>query len=125
MRGKVRRIALVEGLGQFGQDDLAPLRHFGGHHAGSIAPVELAQAGFLAGGLRVGAGGRVGRWRTGGRRRGGRRGVGFVVRTVAFTFVMAFLAAQLAVGVARGLSGLVVALLDVGFGVAEGPGPRR
>ena len=47
----------------------------------------------------------------------GAAGAGVSGATVAIAFVVAFLAAQLAVRVALGLFGLVVAVADVGFGV--------
>jgi hypothetical protein len=105
---KVGGIAMVEGLRQLGQDDLAPGGDLGGNDARGVTPVELTRAGFLAGGLRVGSGG--------GRR--GRRGAGFAgLVTVAFALIVAFLAAQFTVRIALGLLGLVEALGDVGLGI--------
>jgi hypothetical protein len=46
---EVSRVARVEGLSEFGQDDLAPLRHFGGDDAGSIPPVILADTDLTGG----------------------------------------------------------------------------
>ena len=45
---EVSRVARVEGLSEFGQDDLAPLRHFGGDDAGSIPPVRVCFRSFIA-----------------------------------------------------------------------------
>lgn len=41
-RKEVRRVAFVEGLGQFGQNEFAIARHFGSNDSGSIAPIQFA-----------------------------------------------------------------------------------
>src|SRR5690606_41326674 len=43
-REEICVVPLVKGLGQLGQHKLSPVRHLGDHDAGSIAPVELADA---------------------------------------------------------------------------------
>ena len=59
-------VALVEGLGEFGQHVLAPVRQLGGDDTGRVAPIELAdlhvtgRRAVLGGGVAVG---RQPRWR--------------------------------------------------------------
>ena len=38
-REKVSDVALVKGLGEFSQNELAPVRHFGDNNPGAIAPI--------------------------------------------------------------------------------------
>ena len=95
-KGRNSDIGVVEGLGEFGDDELAPVGDLGGDDAGAIAPVVLAD-GQGAGGDGIAGGGSD------------------IVRGGAL--VVAALAAEFAVGIAGGLLGLVVAVLDIGFGV--------
>ncbi len=92
-RKEVGHIALVEGLGQFGQHELAPVRNFGDDDPRPIPPVKLTD--FRAA-----------------RRDGiaGRRGFGAGL-------IVAALAAETTIGITLGLLGFVVAVFDVGFGV--------
>lgn len=39
---EIRNVGLVERLGQFSQNNLAPVWNFGGDHAGAVAPVIVA-----------------------------------------------------------------------------------
>ena len=92
-RKEVGHIALVEGLGQFGQHELAPVRNFGDDDPRPISPVEFTD--FRAG-----------------RRDGivGRRGFGAGL-------IVAALATEATIGIAWGLLLLIVAVADVGFGI--------
>jgi hypothetical protein len=49
-RLKVADIGAVEGLGQLGQDELAPAGDLGGHDAGGVAPIVLTDLGRTGGG---------------------------------------------------------------------------
>jgi len=95
---------VVKGLSQFGENKLAPAGHLGGDDAGRIAPIVFTDF-DRGGGYRV-------------RVRRGRRGIPRG-RSVCPHIVLA-LAAQAAIGIALGVLVFVIAVFDVGFGVAEG-----
>lgn len=97
-RKEVGDIGLVKGLGQFGQDNLAPVRHFGGDQTRGIAPVVLSDRNCISrAGIAGGGGGRF----------FGRR-----------PLIVPPFTAQAAVGVASRLFGFVVTLaFEVSLGV--------
>ncbi len=92
---EVRQIALIEGLGQLGEDEFAPAGDLGDDDAGAIAPIELAD---LERRSRPRLGGR-GDWSA---------------------LIVAALAAETTIGITGGLAGLIEAVGDVGFGVVLG-----
>lgn len=94
-REEIADIGLIERLGEFGQYEFTPVRHFGGRHTGSVAPIIFA--------YRDGSG-RNGIVGGGGRRLGA--GGALVVPTFA---------AQLTVRITSRLLGLVEAIGHVGF----------
>ena len=87
-RLEVGHVGLVEGLGQLGQHELAPVGRFGGDDAGGVTPIELADRDRVGGARVVG--------------RGRRRGLFVSARR---TPVVAAFAAQFAVGIAAWAAG--------------------
>ena len=97
---EVTDVGLVEGLGEFGQDEFTPVLHLGGDEAGAIAPVVFTDFQVF-----------------GGEGVGQRCGPGFDGR-LAGGLVMLALATQAAIGIAGWLTLLGIAtVLDVGFWV--------